>query len=106
MSTLCHVHVYYKLAEADQAGARLPAFAVLAAGEPWCDRATLTRRTEVRDGMATWMESYENVWDLGALEHDLAEASKTSGLSARLASPRHMEMFQDVPATLDFDGIE
>lgn len=106
MSTPCHVYVYYKMLDSEQAAARLLAFQVLAAGEPWCDRATLQRRAEVRDGVATWMETYENVWDIGALEHALQEASTRSGLAARLASPRHAEIFEDVPASLDFGAIE
>ncbi len=106
MSSPCHVYVYYKMLDTEQAGARLLAFQVLAAGEPWCDRATLQRRVELRDGVATWMESYENVWDSGALEHALQAASDATGLTARLAGPRHAEIFEDVPVSPDFGAIQ
>mgnify|MGYP003579454299 CR=1 FL=1 len=106
MSTSCHVHVYYKLSDADQGAARLPAFQVLAAGAPWCDRTLLTRRVDVREGLATWMESYENVWDLGALQQALDTAVQSSALAPRVARVRHVEVFEDVPVSLDFGEIE
>jgi hypothetical protein len=106
MSVSSHLYVYYKLADADQAAARLLAFQVLDAGKPWCDRTALQRRPGLRDSVSTWMETYENVWDIGALEHAINAAAISSGLSARLASPRHAEIFEDIPVSLDFGSIE
>ena len=57
------------------------------------------------DGVATWMEVYEDVADLAALEAALAEASRESGLAPLLLSPRRSEVFTELPAdAADLEG--
>lgn len=104
MTTMRNLYVYYKLQTDQRAQALAPAHRVLAAGRAWSARTALLARPAADDGIATWMEVYEGVTDLPALEAALADASRDSGLAPLLLSPRRSEVFTDLPA--DAAGLE
>ncbi|MPS30371.1 DUF4936 family protein [Pigmentiphaga sp.] len=93
-----NLYVYYKLPVAQRAAALAPARQVLEAGRAWSARVALLARPTPDNGMATWMEVYEDVSDIPGLEAALAEAVQASGLAPLLPAPRRSEVFVDIPA--------
>lgn len=96
-TSLDSLYVYYKLAAADLERALVPAWQVLDAGRPYCRQARLLGRPQSKDGLATWMEVYEDVSDTAGLEAALAAAIGASGLASVMAGPRRSELFQALP---------
>lgn len=90
-----HLFVYFRIAERDAASA-LPRW------QRWLDTVeeatgvagTLMRRPEVRDGQATWMESYHDVPP--AFAATLAGLWETGGPREFVAGERHAELFVDL----------
>ncbi|MCK9509472.1 MAG: DUF4936 family protein [Pigmentiphaga sp.] len=93
------VYIYYKLADAHQEAALAPAQDVLRAGASHARRVLLQRRPDSKEGIATWMEVYEDVTDVPALLQALDQAVARNQLDSYLASPRLAEQF--VPLTSD-----
>ena len=93
-----NLYVYYKLPQARRIDALAPARRVLEAGRAWSARVALLARPAGDNGVVTWMEVYENVADMPALEAALAEAVQAGGLAPFLLAPRRSEVFIDLPA--------
>lgn len=93
------VYIYYKLAEAHQEAALVPAYDVLRAGSSHAKRAVLQRRPDSKEGICTWMEVYEEVTHVADLMQALNEAVTRNQLDSYLASPRLAEQF--VPLSPD-----
>ena len=93
MSTGGSLFVYYRCEAVHEAEVRQAAadLAKACAPGPW----QVLRRPELRDGhLHTWMEVYEAVPDVGALQARLdAAQAAPHPLAALLGSPRHAEVF-------------
>jgi len=89
------LYVYYKVQAADAAGLRQAVAAMqaqLAAAHGVAPQ--LKRRPLAQDGVQTWMEVYPAVAGgafLAALE------AAAAALAPRIAGPRHIEVFEDLP---------
>lgn len=90
------LYVYYKV-RADAAAALAPRVRALQSelAARHGVHAQLKRRPEVRDGLQTWMEVYPGVDAAFAMR--LTDAVAQAGLETAFASPRHAEIFTDLP---------
>ena len=88
------LYVYYQV-RAEHAAALLPRVAAMQAGLSAAHRVSsrLKRRSEMREGLQTWMEVYPDV--ASEFEAILGRAAQDAGLAA-LAGARQTEVFMDM----------
>lgn len=90
------LYVYYKVQAAQAAGLQGAVIAMQSAlSAAHGVAAQLKRRPEAPDDVQTWMEVYPGVGQAFPAALDAAVAQ--AGLAGRIAGPRHVEIFEDLP---------